>query len=151
GIFRLAAFLPLLHVPQILWGALGFSVVMLYLIWLTTIQKKLESDFFQKSIAKLDGLTSTDTQTRRDTWKNISESVKKYLEKTRGNYSLFKVREDFNAVRKLYNKGASEVRQALSELATLKEEDFIAMNEAGIHLPERKISQPAEDEGVWEI
>lgn len=152
GVFRLAAVLPFLTVPQILWGAMGFSIVMLYLIWLTTAQKKLESDFFQKRIAKLDELTSLETQTRRDTWKNIREMVKKYLEKTKGDFSLFKVREDFHAVRKVYNKGASEVRQALSELASLREEDFIAMNEAGIHLPEKKLSQPAEEnEGVWEI
>ncbi len=152
GVFRLAAFFPFLHIPQILWGALGFSTLILYLIWLTTAQKMLETKFYETGIAQLDKLTTMETQTRRDVWKNIRETVKKYLEKTRGNYSLFKVREDFHKIRKAYSKGASEVRQALSELATLKEEDFMSADGTGVNLPERRLTMPqTEDEDVYGI
>ena len=142
--------LPFLHVhPYILIGGMGFGVVMLYLIWLTTAQKSLESKFFRESLKKLDALTPLENQTRRDVWKGIRNMIKSYMEKTVGNYSPGRVKEDYAMVRQVCKKGSAEIRQALSELSTLKEEDLIPPEEKPLMaLPFKNSPQHADEEGI---
>jgi hypothetical protein len=52
--------------------------------------------------------------------------VHKYLKKTAGRFSLSEVKRQYAAVRRVYDKGSREIREALNELSTISEDEMAA-------------------------
>ncbi|GBC62477.1 dynamin family protein [Desulfonema ishimotonii] len=110
--------------PVILAGAGGVATILLMLIWMTLFQKRLEGAFHQKKLDGLDTLTPLGDQTRKDSWEAIRERVQRHLERDEGRYSLFELRHDLFSVRRAHREAAHDIREALSELAKMTDEDF---------------------------
>jgi GTPase SAR1 family protein len=104
-------------------GSAALFALAIFSIWLTIIRKSYVSRFFNKKLKDIDNLTSLGNQTRRDNWAMIKSLVSNYLNKTKGRFSLNQVRNEFNDVKMVYQKGGREIRQALNELSTISFED----------------------------
>jgi EH domain-containing protein 1 len=68
----------------------------------------------------IDELTPLENQTRRDVWEAVRKYVLSFLERTRGNFSLKDIKQEHTAVRQIYDEGAREIREALSELSAIR-------------------------------
>ncbi len=91
----------------------------LFLLWMTLLRKFFVSRFHRRTLQTLDQLTPLENQTRRDSWQAVRSLVDAFLKKTGGSYSLATIRQEHSAVRKVFDRGAREVRAALNELARL--------------------------------
>jgi EH domain-containing protein 1 len=103
----------------ILAGIGGAAALILFLLWLWFPRKMVESGFHRRCLDNLDGLTRLDTQTRKDTWAAVSRLTHDYLQKTMGRFSYRGVRQDHAIVRRVRDRGAREVREALNEVADM--------------------------------
>lgn len=97
-------------------GAIG---VFLFVLWMTLLRKVFVRRFHRRTMQTLDQLTPLENQTRRDNWQAVRELVNAFLKKTGGIYSLSTVRQEHSAVRKVFDRGAREVRAALNELSRI--------------------------------
>jgi hypothetical protein len=95
--------------------------LVIFLFWLGPPRKYVEKKFRRQQLADLDALTSLDTQTRRDSWDAVRQLVHDYIKKTSGRFSLGTVKYDYTTVRRVYNSGSQEVREALNELANMRQ------------------------------
>jgi hypothetical protein len=87
--------------------------------------KFLASRFHRRILQKIDQLTQLETQTRRDTWQSIRDLVLTYLEKGKGRFSLQTVNKDFQNAKRLHEKGAKEIREAIGELSNLSNHTYV--------------------------
>ncbi len=130
-------------------GAAGVAVVF-FLGWLWIGMGYFSRRFHEKQLNDLESLTPLKTQTRRDNWEAIGPKLKAYLRKTKGQFSTSEVRSANTVVRKVCDQGSREVREALSELATLRDDQF-GVPEGRI-LPALSRSRPdqmaIDDEGI---
>lgn len=101
-------------------GAIGLVVLFL---WMTLVLRYFASSFHRNCLKDLEKLTPLENQTRRDTWQAVYNLVYVYLKKTLGRFSLREVKQEFAAVRRVCDKGAREIREALNELSTISEKD----------------------------
>lgn len=104
-------------------GMAAASATVLLVLWTMTIMKWARDRFHRKAIAGADDLTPIGNQTRRDSWQSIKDLVIGYLERTGGRFSTSDVRQDHATVRKVYEKGSQEIREALSELNGLMDDE----------------------------
>jgi hypothetical protein len=102
-------------------GAGGGVAALSFLVWTAVVMKILVRGFLRARLHDLDNLTLLDTQTRRDSWEAIENMVHLFLEKTEGRYPLSEVKRDFQQVSDVHRKGTREIREAMFELATLRE------------------------------
>lgn len=108
--------------PQLLfYGSAGVAGVF-FLIWLLTGMGYFSNRFHEKQLAQLDNLTPLNTQTRRDTWDAIRNKLDAFLRKTGGWFSMSEAKGAFASIRDLCETGTREVREALSELATIHDD-----------------------------
>ncbi|MBU4317538.1 MAG: dynamin family protein [Proteobacteria bacterium] len=101
-------------------GAAIFSVT--FSIWMLFFKKYYDAWFHKKALKNINDLTSLDNQTRRDTWETVKSIALKYLQKTQGKYSLKEVKKEYTDVRMVFEKGTHDIREALNELATVRNE-----------------------------
>jgi hypothetical protein len=101
-------------------GAVGLAVL---LLWMTLGLKYFASAFHRNCLKALEKLTPLENQTRRDTWEAVHGLVLTYLKKTLGRFSLREVKQEYAAVRRVCDKGAKEIREALNELSTISEDE----------------------------
>ncbi|MBW2107120.1 MAG: dynamin family protein [Deltaproteobacteria bacterium] len=99
-------------------GAGGVGLAALF-FWLAVPMRFYQSRFHRDALNNMDALTPLDNQTRRDSWENVRQLVRDYLNKTAGRFSLREVKQDFAIVCQVRDKGSKEVREALNELATM--------------------------------
>ena len=99
----------------------GGTALVCFLVWMFVMMRFLSVGFHRDRLRDLENLTILDTQTRRDSWDAINELIYEYLRKTGGRYSLGEVKRDFKTVHAVFEKSTREIREALNELATLKE------------------------------
>ncbi|MCU0614287.1 MAG: dynamin family protein [Desulfobacterales bacterium] len=90
--------------------------------WFTFIQQLFRTSFHRKQINQIDELTPLENQTRRDVWEAVRKYVLSFLERTKGTFSLKDIKQEYTAVRQIYDEGAREIREALSELSTIRNE-----------------------------
>jgi tRNA-dihydrouridine synthase len=90
---------------------------------MTLVLRYFASSFHRNCLKDLEKLTPLENQTRRDTWQAVYNLVYVYLKKTLGRFSLREVKQEFAAVRRVCDKGAREIREALNELSTISEKD----------------------------
>ncbi len=102
-------------------GGLVASGVLFF--WLTLLMKHSASKFHRDCLREFDRLTTLENQTRRDSWQAIRSLAYSYVEKTAGRFSLGEVKREYAAVRRVRDKGSQEIRQALNELATLRDDE----------------------------
>ncbi|UCG80006.1 MAG: hypothetical protein JSV60_08550, partial [Desulfobacterales bacterium] len=93
------------------------------------VLKSFTSKYHRSRIDDLDTLTPLDNQTRRDSWEAIRTFVSIYLKRTAGRFSLREVKREYAAVRRVYDRGAREIREALNELATIADDKLADMHD----------------------
>ena len=108
---------------QLLFYSAGGVAIIFFLAWLLTGMRYFSNRFHKKQLADLKSLTLLNNQTRRDNWDNISQKLEAYLRKTDGHFSLAEAKGAYAAVRNVCEKGTREVREALSELATIRNDE----------------------------
>jgi GTPase SAR1 family protein len=101
-------------------GVVGLAVLFL---WMTLALRYFASAFHRNCLRDLDQLTPLENQTRRDTWQAVRDLAHIYLKKTVGRFSLREVKQEYAAVRRVCDKGAREIREALNELSTISEDE----------------------------
>ncbi len=111
--------------PELLCAGGVVALAVLFL-WMTLLMKYFVSAYHRNCLKNLDTLTPTENETRRDSWKAIKDLVHKYLKKTVGRFSLSEVKRQYAAVRRVYDKGSREIREALNELSTISEDEMAA-------------------------
>ena len=80
----------------------------------------------------MDKLTSLENQTRRDSWQAVRDLVNTYLTKTGGRFSLREVQRELTAVSQIRDTGAGEIREALNELATMRDDESAPADDASM-------------------
>lgn len=101
-------------------GAGGGGALVLFLLWVGLPGKFIEKRFLKRQLGTLETLTLLGTQTRRDSWQAVAQLVHDYIETTAGRFSLRTVSQDYASVRRAYDSGSKEVREALNELANMR-------------------------------
>jgi len=101
----------------------GGTALAVFFIWMTFLKKKFSARFLRRQLKNPDKLTSLDNQARRDSWNSIRDIVLAYLEKTGGVYSLGDTEYDYFSVKKVFERGTREIREALNELTTIRHGD----------------------------
>ncbi len=114
----LAGFDPVLQLS----GA-GILSAIIFIFWLSLVQKYSYGRFLKRWLGQLDQLTALPNQTRRDSWASIRDFLYTYLEKTGGHYSLSQVLDDHAIVKEIHEKGSKEIREALKELSGIDSDD----------------------------
>ncbi len=100
----------------------GGVALVVFFFWVVVLMKIFMRRFHRNRLRDLESLTILENQTRRDSWEAVQDLVYEYLKKTGGNYSLGDVKRDFQTVREVFVKGTTEIREALNELSTIKED-----------------------------
>jgi GTPase SAR1 family protein len=88
--------------------------------WITLVRKFFLASYSRKQISNIDHLTMLDNQTRKDSWRAVKNFTVSFLKKNGGRYSLKNAKKEFADIQKIYQQGASEIREALNELATIR-------------------------------
>jgi hypothetical protein len=104
---------------RILYGAGSFSAVLFLFFWLTLLMRFFSSRYHRSRMKQLDELTPLENQTRRDSWQTIRDLAYSYLDKTAGKFPIKDVKKDYASTLQVYDKGAREIREALSELSSM--------------------------------
>jgi GTPase SAR1 family protein len=108
--------------PSLLIAGGSAATAILFLLWSTVFMKGFRGRFYRKQLASLDDLTDLENQTRRDSWQAVAAPTHTFLEKSAGRFSLQQVKRDFYNVRKVFEDGTREIREALNELAGLTDD-----------------------------
>jgi EH domain-containing protein 1 len=106
--------------PPVLLGIGGIIAAGAIVGWFTFIHQFFRIAFHRKQLHVIDELTPLENQTRRDVWEAVRKYVLSFLERTRGNFSLKDIKQEHTAVRQIYDEGAREIREALSELSAIR-------------------------------
>ncbi|MFZ2039428.1 MAG: dynamin family protein [Desulfobacterales bacterium] len=121
-----AGLAALLSTYGVLAGDLNFTMAVgagigafFFVLWMTLLRKFFVFRFHRRTMQTLDQLTPLENQTRRDSWQAVRDLIDAFLKKTGGGYSLATVRQEHSAVRKVFDRGAREVRAALNELSRI--------------------------------
>ncbi len=114
--------LPLTEL-QVVLGAGGILALIFFAIWTGALKRFLASRFHRQQMKDIDKLTSLENQTRLDSWKAVRELVNDYLKKNLGRFSLGEIRREYAGVQRVFDKGAKEIREALSELSNIKDDE----------------------------
>lgn len=76
--------------------------------------------FHKKLLREPVGLTDLETQSRQDTWHAVLPLVVRYLERSGGRFPALEVKKDHGTVKKAMARQAKEIREQLSDLATVR-------------------------------
>ena len=108
--------------PVALSGGVGAAILFL-IFWTTLPMRYIHSAFHRSYLKNIDQLIPLNTQTRRDSWQTaVRDLVYTYLQKSGGRFPLYKVRDEFHKVNRVYEEGTREIRKALNELANMEED-----------------------------
>ncbi len=120
--FGIGTYLGILD-PVIFSSAGGGTALVIFFIWMTFLKKKFAARFLDKQLKAPDNLTSLDNQARKDSWNSVRDIVLAYLKKTGGVFPLGEVEYEYFSVKKVFERGSREIREALNELATMRHDD----------------------------
>jgi hypothetical protein len=113
---------------RMLMGAGGVAALIVFFLWSTLLMKRRTNRFHSRVLRDLDKLSPLENQSRRDSWQAVKGFVSAYLEKTAGRFSLAAARKAFDAVKLVRDRGATEIREALNELAGLKDDGIFVVD-----------------------
>lgn len=106
--------------PYLMGAVGGGGALLFFVIWYASGMRWLRSRFHRDQMRHLDRLTPLRNQTRRDSWQSIRDLVYLTLKRTEGRIALKEVRNEYEAVHRIYTEGSKDIREALNELATLQ-------------------------------
>ncbi|MFH1984204.1 MAG: dynamin family protein [Pseudomonadota bacterium] len=106
--------------PLMLTGAAAGVSTIAMLLWWATVRPGSDRRFHRRQMTHLDTLTPLGNQTRRDTWQNVKDMARAYLEQTSGRFSTRRARQDYATVNRVFQQGSREIREALNELSTIR-------------------------------
>jgi EH domain-containing protein 1 len=112
--------------PRALVGSGGVVGLVVLFFWLTLLMKYFSSSFHRNCMKDLDELTPIENQTRRDSWQAVRPLAETYLKKSAGRFSFRAVKREYAAVRRVFDKGSREIREALNELSTISDHEATA-------------------------
>ena len=115
---------------RMLLGVGGGAALIVFFLWSTLLMKHRAARFYSRVLRDLDKLTPLENQTRRDSWQAVKGFVYAYLEKTAGRFSLAQTKKEFGSVKLVRDRGATEIREALNELAGLKDDGIFVVDSA---------------------
>lgn len=98
----------------------GAAGVLFLTFWTTVLRRFFYNGFHKRQIEQIDDLTPLENQTRKDCWTAIKELVHKNLTKRNGRFSYRQLKQEYNAIIKVYKQGSKEIREALKELSNLE-------------------------------
>jgi hypothetical protein len=104
-------------------GAGGAVAACGFLLWITVVRKFFVSSYSRKKLSDIDHLTVLDNQKRKDSWQAVKGFAIGYIKKTGGRYSLKETKREFAEVRNICEQGTVEIREALNELAAIRNDD----------------------------
>ncbi|MDY6989522.1 MAG: dynamin family protein [Thermodesulfobacteriota bacterium] len=107
-------------------GGGGVVALVVLFFWLTLLMRYFTSSFHRNCMKELDELTPIENQTRRDSWQAVRHLVESYLKKGAGRFSFRAVKQEYAAVRRVFDKGSREIREALNELSTMSDDEVTA-------------------------
>jgi hypothetical protein len=113
---------------RMLLGVGGGAALIVFFLWSTLLMKRRAARFHSRVLRDLDKLTPLENQTRRDSWQAVKGFMYAYLEKTAGRFSLAQTKKEFDAVKLVRDRGATEIREALNELAGLKDDGIFVVD-----------------------
>lgn len=105
-------------------GAGGGTLVLL--LWLVGVMRWRRNRFHREQLRELDRLTPLNNQTRRDSWQAVRDMVYQTLQRTNGRISLKEIRNEFDAVRRVWTEGSRDIREALNELSAMRRDQLPA-------------------------
>lgn len=112
---------PLAAMGILIQIGIGGAVGGLFLIlWATFIRRFFYNKFQKRQLEQIDDLTPLENQTRKDCWAAIKELVHRNLTKRNGRFSYRQLKQEYNAIIKVYKQGSKEIREALKELANIE-------------------------------
>lgn len=99
----------------------------------TLIRNLFKNRYHTKLMLNLDELTPLENQRRRDNWNAIKGLCRDFLGKIKWRFSFSQVKREYESVNMVSTEGVREIREALAELATMKDDDygFKTMNDEG--------------------
>jgi GTPase SAR1 family protein len=115
----LAQLIPVDHI--ILPSAAGGSALLMFMVWLNSIQKIFIHKHLDKTVKEIDTLTPLESQTRKDSWQAIKDTVIRYIKRSKNTSSLWDMQADYAMVEKIYSHGSKDVREALNELSSIRD------------------------------
>jgi len=116
----LTAYGPLAGFDMPMLVGIGAGIASLVLLLLMTVfMKFFAGRYHRKTLKRLDQLTPLENQNRRDSWQAVRDLVFTYLQKTEGKFPGKEVKGDYLETVKVYEKGAKEIREALSGLPSM--------------------------------
>ena len=104
---------------SVIWGIAVFLCV--YSLWSMFAIRYLCSRRFRKNIEDLHSLGDLKNQSQKDSWNYIEEPLKSYLTTEKRRSSTAHLRKQRDLVKRIYAKGAQEIRSAINELSTLRD------------------------------
>jgi len=107
--------------PVILPSATGGSALLFFMIWLNSIQKILIRKHLDNTSKEIDNLTPLESQTRKDSWQAIKDTVIRFIKRSKNSSSLWDMQADYGMVEKIHAHGAKDVREALNELSSIRD------------------------------
>ncbi len=113
---------------NMLLGAGGGTALIVFILWSTLLMKHRATRFHSRVLRDLDKLIPLENQTRHDSWQAVKGFVHTYLEKTAGRFSLAEAKKEFAAVKLAKDRGATEIREAINELAGLKDDGIFVVD-----------------------
>ncbi len=114
--------------PRMLLGIGSGVFLIVFSMWSTLLMKRRATRFHSRVLRDLDKLTPLENQTRRDSWQAVKSFVYTYLEKTAGRFSLSETKRELGAVKLVRDRGATEIREALNELASIRDDGIFVVD-----------------------
>ncbi len=100
---------------------LGIFMILWYLFPKSILYSKFHNNIFEK----IDDLTLTDTQTRKDSWEFVKDLTKEIILKNSGKLPYGKLRKEYNIVHNVFTHGSKDIREGINELSSLNNDTEI--------------------------
>lgn len=108
--------------PLVMPAVGGLAAFAAMAVWMLFPMKYFTARFHRRRLKGIDTLTPLQNQSRRDTWAAVRGLAENYLRRIDGKVSVREVKRDYATACWVAADGAREIREALSELATLTED-----------------------------
>lgn len=100
------------------------SFLLFYSLVAAGVRRFVKNRFHTKQMTELDTLTPLENQRRKDSWNAVRTTVRIYLEKHKGKFSLRALKKDYATVYGVATESVREIRDALKELTTIPEDEL---------------------------
>jgi len=131
--------------PMLVYISGGLCATGFMMLWVTVLKKYFFNRFHGRQLKLVDELTPLDNQYRKETWQAIKKTVINYLKTSEGKFSLGIAKLESDSINEISNQETQEIREALSEIATMKNNDKFNPSSAYQAFLQRKTTQEEQD------